>query len=47
MHDLGKAIYKYAALGGGQVVSLLTFYSNDPSLSHAEACKICVWIEQK
>ena len=33
--------------GGGQVVSVLDFYSNDPSSNPAEAysffCKICVW----
>ena len=41
MHDLGKAIYKYAALGGGQVVSLLTFYSNDQSLNPDEVYSFC------
>ena len=33
--------------GGGQVVSMLSFYSDDPSSIPAEAysflCKICVW----
>ena len=37
--------------GGGQVVSVLAFYSDDPSLNPAAAysffCKICVWKEQK
>ena len=37
--------------GGGQVVSVLAFYSNDPSLNPAEDysfnCKICVWKERK
>ena len=36
--------------GGGQVVSVLVFYSDDPSSNPAEAysffCKICVWKEQ-
>ena len=37
--------------GGGQVVSLLAFYSDDPSSNLAEAywffCKFCVWKERK
>ena len=37
--------------GGGQVVSMLSFYSDDPSSIPAEAysflCKICVWKEWK
>ena len=37
--------------GGGQVVSVLAFYSDNPSLNPADAysffCKICVWKEQK
>ena len=37
--------------GGGQVVSVLAFYSNDPSSNPAEAysfsCKMCVWEERK
>ena len=35
--------------GGDQVVSILTFYSYDPSSNHTEAfsffCAICVWKE--
>ena len=37
--------------GGGYVVSLLPFYSNNPSSNPAEAysffCKMCVWNERK
>ena len=37
--------------GGGQVVSVLTFYSNDPSLNPADVrsfyCKLFVWKERK
>ena len=37
--------------GGGQVVSVLAFYSNDPSSNPADAysffCRICVWKERK
>ena len=37
--------------GGGQVVSMLTFYSDDPSSNPTEAysffCKMCVWKERK
>ena len=37
--------------GGGQVVSVLDFYSDDPSSNPADVhsffCKICVWKEQK
>ena len=36
--------------GGGHVVSVLTFYSNDPSSNPTEVysfCKICVWKQQK
>ena len=37
--------------GGGQAVSVLAFYSNDPSSNPADSysffCKICVWKEQK
>ena len=37
--------------GGGQVVSMLAFYSDDPSLNPAEAysflCKNCVWKRTK
>ena len=37
--------------GGGEVVSVLAFYSDDPSSNPAEAnsyfCKICVWKERK
>ena len=37
--------------GGGQMVSVLGFYSDDPSFNPAEPysffCKICVWKEQK
>ena len=37
--------------GGGQVVSMLAFYSDDPSSNPTNAysffCKICVWKEQK
>ena len=36
---------------GGQVVSLLAFYSNDPSSNPPDAysfiCKICVWKDIK
>ena len=35
--------------GGGQVVSVLAFFFNDPSSNPADAniilCKICVWKE--
>ena len=41
----------YKGRGGGQVVSMLAFYSNDLSSNPAEAysffCKICVWKERK
>ena len=37
--------------GGGKVVTVLAFYSDDSSLNPAEAysffCKICVWKERK
>ena len=37
--------------GGGQVVSMLAFYPDNPCSNTAEAqnylCKICVWKEQK
>ena len=37
--------------GGGQVVSVLDFYSNDPSSNPAYVsrflCEICVWKERK
>ena len=37
--------------GGGQVVTVLAFYSNDPSSNPAEAysfsVKFCFWKEQK
>ena len=37
--------------GGGQVVSVYAFYSNDPSSNPADAysfyCKIFVWKERK
>ena len=36
--------------GGGQVVSMLGFYSDNPSLNPSEAysffCQICVWKQQ-
>ena len=36
--------------GGGQVVSMLAFYSNDPSSNSADAysflCKSCGWKER-
>ena len=34
-------------VGGAQVVSLLAFYSDDPSLSLEFFYKICVWKERK
>ena len=41
----------YLGRGGGQMVSVLDFYSDDPSLNPAEAyslfCTICVWKERK
>ena len=37
--------------GGGQVVSVLAFYSIDPSSNPADVysffCKICIWKKQK
>ena len=43
-------VEKYSSIwgrGGGQVVSLLAFYSDDPISSPTDAysfiCKICVW----
>ena len=37
--------------GCGQVVSMLAFYSDDPSSNPAEAysffCKICIWKDRK
>ena len=41
----------FSGRGGGQVVSMLAFYSDDPSSNPADIysffCKICVWKEQK
>ena len=41
----------WSSRGGGQVVSVITFNSDDPSLNPAEAysffCKICVWKRTK
>ena len=38
---------KYFSRGGDQVVNLLAFYSDDPSLNrtytYSYFCKICVW----
>ena len=35
---------KYSGHGGGQVVSMLAFYSNDPSLNPADAYSFCCYI---
>ena len=49
--ELSIWFYKQLLRGGGQEVSVLTLYSNDPSSNPAEAysvfCEICVWKEQK
>ena len=41
-----KQIDRHLGRGGGQVVSVLAFYSEDQSSNHAEAysllCKMCV-----
>ena len=43
--------WPYCRDGDDQVVSVLAFYSDDPSSNPAEAygyiCKICDWKEQK
>ena len=42
---------EFGGRGGGQVVSVLAFYSNDPSSNPADAssffCKNCIWKERK
>ena len=46
-----QTMIEYRGRGGGQVVSVLAFYSDDQSLNPADTfsffCKICVWKEQK
>ena len=47
--DLSKSCF--LGRGGGQVVSVLNFYSDDPSSNPADVYsfffKICVWKERK
>ena len=46
-----REVYFAEGCGGGQLVSVLAFYSDNPSSNPANAysffCKICFWKERK